>query len=119
MRVLVADDHALFRGAPVALLGQEPDIQVIGEAGDGKLAVTMARELHPDVVLMNARLPVLDSVEATRLICAKRPGVRVITLSIHHAKDAHPLLDAGAVAHVSKCGSPATLLKAIRRWAAG
>ncbi len=115
MRVLIVDNSRLVRAALTAFLEQEPDIDVVGEADDGKLAVDMSRELRPDVVLMDVHLPVLDGVEATRLICAECPGARVIGLSMFdQLESAKPMLDAGAVAYVSKSESPGILLKTMR-----
>ena len=116
MRVLIVDNHAAVRAALTSLLEQVPDIEIVGEADDGKLAVEMARKLHPDVILMDVHLPVLDGIEATRLICAECPGVRVIGISMYdQGERVQPMLDAGAVAYVSKSESPTVLLQAIRR----
>ncbi len=116
MRVLIVDNHAAVRAALSAMLEQFPGIDIVGEAEDGKLAVEMARELHPDVVLMDVHLPVLDGIEATRLICTESPNVRVIGMSMYdQVERAQPMLDAGAVAYVSKSESSNVLLQAIRR----
>ncbi len=116
MRLLIVDNSAAVRAALISMLDREPDIEVVGNADDGKRAVEMARELHPDVVIMDVHLPMLDGIEATRLICAECPSVRVIAWSMFdQVESAQPMLDAGAVAYVSKSESSSVLLKAIRR----
>jgi len=81
IRVLIADDHALFRRGVASLLAAEPDFEVVGEAVDGRQAVDMARELMPDVILMDISMPVLDGLEATRQIKAEIPYVRIVILT--------------------------------------
>ena len=75
IRVLIADDQALLRGSFKVLLDLTPGLSVVGEAGTGAEAVALARGVQPDVVLMDVRMPQMDGIEATRLICA-RPGPR-------------------------------------------
>jgi len=113
--VLVVDDHSLARKALVTMLAQEPDLEIVGEAGDGKVAVEMTRALRPDVVLMDISLPVLDGIAATRAIHTACPDVRVIGLSMFdHAEQVQSILAAGAAGYVSKTEAPDMLLKAIR-----
>ena len=115
MRILMVDDHALVRESLARLLSEEPDLEIVGEAWDGKLAVEMTRELLPDLVLMDITMPVMDGIEATRRICAECPAVRVIGLSMFtHAEQARPMLEAGAAGYVCKTDAPDVLLKAIR-----
>ena len=115
MRILVVDDHTLVREGLVRMQSGEPDIDIVGEAWDGKLAVELARELRPDLVLMDISMPVMDGIEATRRICAACPTVRVIGLSMFtNGEQARPMLEAGAVAYVSKTDSLDVLLQAIR-----
>ena len=80
MRVLIADDHALFRDGLRSLL-EARQIQVVGEAANGREAVELSRSLHPDVVLMDLTMPVLDGLAATRIISAEMPGVKVVVLT--------------------------------------
>ena len=81
IRVLIADDHALFRRGVASLLAAESGFEVVGEAVDGQQALEMARELMPDVILMDVAMPVLDGLEATRLIKAEIPYVRIVILT--------------------------------------
>jgi DNA-binding NarL/FixJ family response regulator len=118
IRVLVVDDHAIVRRAFTRLLRLQPDIEVIGEAGDGNAAVEQSRALQPDIVLMDVNMPIMGGIEATRLIHVECPSVRVIGLSMFDsAEEAQPMLDAGAVAYVSKDKGSEVLLAAIRRCA--
>jgi DNA-binding NarL/FixJ family response regulator len=85
IRVLLADDHALFRQGVASLLATEPDFEVVGEAADGREAVEMARALTPDVILMDVSMPVINGLEATRRIRAEMPGVKVVVLTVNDA----------------------------------
>lgn len=96
IRVLIADDHAVVRQALVSFLEGQPDMEIVGEASDGAQAVAMARRLFPDVVVMDINMPVMDGVEATKIICSEQFGTCVIGLSMwideHHKT---VMLDAG------------------------
>ncbi len=116
MRVLLVDDHAVVRQSLARLLESEPDIEVIGEAADGKTAVALTKALDPDVVLMDISMPGMNGIEATRILRRECPGVNVIGLSMFTAAEqAATLLDAGAVAYVSKADAAETLVAAMRR----
>ena len=115
MRILLVDDHPSVRKSLIRLLRWEADIEVVGEAGDGKQAVEMTRTLRPDIVLMDIAMPALNGIEATRRIHAEQPQVLVIGLSMFEdEKQAKPVLDAGAVAYVSKTESADALLARVR-----
>ena len=115
MRVLVVDDHTVVRQALALMLSQESDIEVVGEASNGKTALELARSLKPDVVLMDVNMPVMNGIEATRAIHGEIPGISVIGLSMYEKNEqAIPMLDAGAVGYVSKSDAPDILLAAIR-----
>jgi PAS domain S-box-containing protein len=114
VRVLLADDHAVMREGLKQLLEMEPDIQIVGEAADGEVAVEMADRLRPDVVLMDIDMPRLDGIEATRAIRRQHPETRVIGLSMfQEAERAQALSEAGAVRYLSKSGRSNELIAAI------
>jgi DNA-binding NarL/FixJ family response regulator len=111
-RVLIADDRLRSRRALRAVLALEPGIEVIGEAMDGQEAVRLVEECEPDVVLMDAKMPVMDGLEATRRIKEQCPKVRVIVLTIHAGYRAGALT-AGADALLVKGCSAKDLVEAI------
>lgn len=116
IRVLVADDHAIVRHGIYALLETEPDIQVVGEAQDGRQAITEAQRLQPDVVLMDLVMPVVDGVEAIRRIRACQPQVRVLVLtSFGGENQVFPAIKAGALGYILKDSTPSELVQAIRQ----
>ncbi len=115
IRVLLADDHVVVRQGLSALLEASPDLLVVGEASDGVEAVDLARRLHPDVVLMDFSLPGMNGTEATRIIHAEFPHIRIIGLSMYEADDvAQAMRQAGAEDFVTKSAASETLLSAIR-----
>lgn len=83
IRILLVDDHSLFREGIAGVLNGQPDMEVVGESSDGLEAVVMARNLRPDVVLMDVTMPGTDGIEATRLIKLEQPDVRIIMLTVH------------------------------------
>ena len=117
-RVLLVDDHEILREGMVALLHEYPDMEVIGEASDGILAIEMARHTHPDVIIMDVAMPRLDGIEATRRIKAIDHSVQIIGLSMYGEENmADTMRSAGASAYLPK-GCPADVLIAtIRRYA--
>jgi len=115
IRVLLADDHKLIREGLAGLLRQEKDIEVVGEARDGRDAVDLARKTRPDVVLMDVSMPGLDGIEATRRIIAEMPNARVIGLSTNTDEEmVTAMREAGAVAYFAKDVPSAVLIEAIR-----
>jgi DNA-binding NarL/FixJ family response regulator len=97
------------------LLGDEPDMEVVGEAGDGQEAVHLAAKLLPDVILMDMSMPKLNGVEATRLIHHDWPGISIIGLSMfEEAERAKAMRDAGAVSYLTKSGPANELINVIR-----
>lgn len=115
LRILLADDHAVVRRGFRMLLSAQPDIQVVGEASNGREAVEMAVALQPEVVVMDVTMPELNGIEATRRIARDCPRVRVLALSMH--KDAvyvREILRAGARGYLLKDSGERELLAAIR-----
>ncbi|MFI9011148.1 response regulator [Actinosynnema sp. NPDC053489] len=114
VRVLIADDQALFREALATLLEVQPGIEVVGEAGDGEQAVRRCAELRPDVVLMDLRMPVLDGIAATHRLRVEQPGVRVLALTtFDDDADVFAAVRAGAVGYLLKDVSSARLVEAL------
>jgi DNA-binding NarL/FixJ family response regulator len=114
VRVLIADDQALFREALIALLEVQPGIEAIGEAGDGEEAIRVSHELRPDVVLMDLRMPVLDGVGAIARLRDEQPDVRVLALTtFDDDEDVFAALRAGAVGYLLKDVSSSRLVEAI------
>ena len=83
LRILLADDHAMVRKGFRLILEAQPDMQIVGEAGNGREAVELAEKLHPDVVVMDVAMPELNGIEATRRLVASAPRTRVLALSMH------------------------------------
>ncbi|MFO7912854.1 MAG: response regulator transcription factor [Desulfotignum sp.] len=100
----------------LTLLSFHSDIKMVGEAGDGQEAVEKARQLHPDVILMDINMPRMDGIQATRVIHSELPNVRIIGLSMHDKEDqADQMIQAGGSAYCTKDGNTDELLSAIRR----
>ncbi len=116
IRLLIVDDTPSIRTFLHQVLGFHGDFEMVGEAGDGRTAVEMACALEPDVIVMDYDMPVLDGVEATRQILARRPKARVIGFSSHignHVPQA--MIQAGAVDYVPKHARITALIEAIRK----
>ena len=111
-RVLIADDSVRARDGLRALLTMRPEIEVVGEASNGQDAVRLVAECRPDVVLMDLHMPVLDGIQATRLIKQQWPAVTVVVLTMY-AVDQSAALAAGADAFLLKGGTPERLVAAL------
>ena len=120
IRVLLADDHAILRDGVRALLHDEPDMTVVGEADNGRWAVDQAKTLRPDVVLMDIGMPLLSGLEATRQIKKENPSTRVLILTMHENPEyIQQVLSAGASGYVLKHAAGRELVSAIRAVAQG
>jgi two-component system response regulator NreC len=115
IRVVLADDHRMMREGIRALLERQKDIEVVGEAADGREAVRLAAQLSPDVVVMDVSMPLLNGIEATRQIRRDSPEVSVLILTVHESEDyVAQLLVAGANGYIIKRAAGDELISAIR-----
>lgn len=120
LRILLADDHLLFRKGLAQLLDSQPDFQVIGEATNGLDAVAQTQSLQPDLVLMDINMPNSDGFEATRTIKARLPDVRIVMLTVSEdADDLKAAIQCGADGYLLKNLSPETLFQQLRGLASG
>ena len=120
VRVLIADDHRVVRRGLSLVLSLDPELTVVGEAGDGAEALARARELHPDVVVMDVIMPVMDGIAATAAIRRELPATQVLALT--SALGDHTVVDAvraGAVGYLLKDAAPEEVCQAVRAAAAG
>ena len=115
IRVLVVDDHELYRRGLLIVLAQEPGIEVVGEAGDGDAAIALAASLTPDLVLMDVRMPRSDGIAACRTIKEAAPGTRIIMLTASEDEtDLYEAVKAGAAGYLLKESSVEEVVSAIR-----
>jgi DNA-binding NarL/FixJ family response regulator len=120
IRILLADDHVLVRQGFRMILEAQPDMQIVGQANNGREAVELAENLHPDVVIMDVAMPELNGIEATRRLAESSPRARVLALSMH--KDSvyvREILRAGARGFLLKDSGDADLVAAVRAVAKG
>jgi len=120
IRILLADDHALVRQGFRMILEAQPDMEIVGQAGNGREAVELAEKLHPDVVVMDVAMPELNGTEATRRLAVSTPRTRVLALSMH--KDSvyvREILRAGARGYLLKDSGDTDLVAAVRAIAKG
>jgi NarL family two-component system response regulator LiaR len=116
IRVLLVDDHAIVRDGIRSLLATEPDIQVVGEAGDGREAVAAAERLRPDVLLLDLVMPGMDGIEVIRRIVARQPEARILVLTSFATDDkVFPAIKAGAMGYLLKDCDAEDLVQAIRQ----
>ena len=113
-RILIVDDHALVRAGLRRLLDEDPGIEVVGEAGNGRIAISAVDLLVPHLVLMDLSMPEMNGIEATIEIKRRHPEVRVLVMTMHKSKEyVHASLDAGADGYIVKEAAPEELLAAI------
>ena len=120
IRILIVDDHTIVRKGIRALLGEIPDIEVVGEAADGQEAIVQADRLHPDVILMDLAMPRMDGIEATRQIKARQPESRILVMtSFATDEKVLPAIKAGARGYLLKESAPEDLVQGIRQMQRG
>jgi signal transduction histidine kinase/CheY-like chemotaxis protein len=114
-KVIVADDHRIFREGLIALLSHEPMLVVVGECGDGEQTVHLTRQLRPDLLLLDITMPGMNGIEVASILSREIPDLRIVGLSMHKGHDmASAMLNAGAMAYVTKGGSSDKLLETLR-----
>lgn len=120
IRTLLVDDHTMFREALRMMLDKEPEVEVVGELGDGALVQETVARLTPDVVVMDISMPQVNGIEATRALVARFPGTRVVALSaFNYKKFVMEMMEAGATAYVIKSAAGEQLVSAIKSAAQG
>ena len=120
IRILVVDDHTLFREGVNAIFSTVPDVQVVGEASNGVEAVSLANSTRPDVILMDIQMPQLNGIEATRQILHTRPKIGIIVLTMYEDDDSvFAAMRAGARGYILKGADQEELLRAVRAVASG
>jgi len=120
LRILIAEDHGLMRAGMKLLVEAQEDMEVVGEAGDGRAAIELAKRLHPDVVLMDISMPELNGLQASAELKRIAPDLKILTVT-RHTDDAYlqELLRAGVSGYVLKQSAPTDLIVAIRAVASG
>lgn len=120
IQIFLADDHAIVREGLKALLESEPDIEVIGEASNGREAVRLIRRLRPHVAILDVAMPLVNGIEATARIRQTAPDTRVVILSMHSTSEhIFRALSAGAIGYVLKESAPSEVVSAVREAHAG
>lgn len=114
-RVLLADDHALFREGVSGILAAQPDFEIVGQAADGLEAIAKAKALKPDLILMDIKMPSCDGLEATRLIKATLPNVKIIVLTVHEENEKlFEAVRSGAEGYILKNTLPEDFIRLVR-----
>lgn len=120
IRVVVVDDHTLLRDGTRQILEAHPDLEVVGEAASGEVALALVNQLHPDVVLMDIRLPEMNGIEVTRQLTQDHPDVKVLIVSAYDEDEyVRSALEAGAAGYLSKTALGDELVQAVRTVAGG
>ncbi|CAG0935933.1 Transcriptional regulatory protein DegU [Thermoflexales bacterium] len=114
-RILLADDHDLFREGLAGLINAQPDLEVVGQAGDGLEALTLVRDLKPDLIVLDINMPICDGLEATRLIRSEWAAARIVMLTVHDEdENLFSAIAAGAQGYLLKSLSAQDFLQSVR-----
>lgn len=114
-RIIIADDHELFREGLASLINAQPDMEIVGRAQDGLEVFTLARELKPDLIIMDVNMPISNGLEATRLIHREKPKVSILILTVHEEEEKlFEAVKAGAVGYMLKNSDSAQFLEGVR-----
>lgn len=120
LRIVIVDDHAILREGLATILGRAPDLEVIGQAGDGPGALEAFRRLRPDVMLMDVGLPGINGIDVTRTVCQEFPDARIIVLTVHDGDEyVYRALRAGARAYLLKDAAGEEVIEAVRQVGSG
>ena len=115
VRILIADDHPVVRDGLAAMLGTQPDFEIVGEASDGESAISLAEEVQPHVVLMDINMPSVNGIQATRIIHKRFPQICIIGLSMFEkGEQEKDMREAGALYYLNKSGPSDVLIQTIR-----
>jgi two-component system response regulator NreC len=115
IKVLVVDDHTIVRDGICILLGLAGDVEIVGEASNGKEAIEMVKKLKPDVVIMDIAMPIMNGIEATRRINKEFPEIKILALTQYSNKEyVYPIIEAGAKGFISKTAASSELASGIR-----
>ena len=115
-RILIADDHDLFRDGVASLINAQPDMEVVGRAEDGLEVFSLARELEPDLIIMDVNMPISDGLEATRLIHSEYPQISILILTVHEEEEKlFEAVKAGAIGYMLKNSNSDEFLDGIHR----
>ena len=115
-RILIVDDHTVYRSTLRTMINMQHDMEVVGEAENGLCAIAEARRVLPDIILMDAKMPIMNGVEASRLILAERPGIKILALTIYaDDKFKADMMRAGVSAYILKGEDFVELCDTIRR----
>jgi DNA-binding NarL/FixJ family response regulator len=114
IRLVIADDHEIFRDGLVLMLSKQQDIELVGQAGNGKQLVSLVNELQPDVVMTDVKMPIMDGIEATRFLLSQHPDLKIIALSMFDEENLIvDMLEAGAKGYLLKNADKQEILDAI------
>jgi YesN/AraC family two-component response regulator len=115
IRILIVDDNRLFRDGLKLVINSQSDMELIGEAENGERAIVMSRDLHPDIILMDVKMPIMNGTEATKRILSEMPGMKILALSMYATDEFNSsMIHAGALGYILKGCDSEELTEMIR-----